>query len=116
MYFYVQPVLRTQTNRSLCVSPSKDKKVLKEPSAAPGHSVLGLVFRLLVLLLLGMAAAAATCRLTDLRREAVCTALNTAVDDGLWWAQRQEGVIRELLSNLSAAAKDFLESTRASKS
>lgn len=77
--------------------------------------MLGVVFKLLVLLLLGLAAAAAACKLTDLRREAVCTPLNAAMDEGLWWAQRQEAVVRELLSNLSAAAKDFLESTRASK-
>lgn len=89
---------------------------MKEPSAPPGRSVLGLVFRLMVLLLLGLAAAAVACRLTDLRREAVCTPLNAAMDDGLWWAQQQEGVVRELLHNLSAAAKDFLESTRASRS
>lgn len=89
---------------------------MKEPSAPPRRSVLGLVLRLLVLLLLGLAAVAAACRLTDLRREAMCTPLNTAVDDGLWWAQRQQGVVRELLHNLSTAANDFLESTRASKS
>lgn len=99
-----------------CVSPSKDKKAVKEPSPPPGRSVLGLVCRLLLLLLLGLVATTAACRLTDLQREAVCTPLNAAVDEGLWWAQRQEVVVRELLHNLSAAAKDFLESTRASKS
>lgn len=93
-----------------------DKAAVKEPSAPHGRSVLGLVFRLLLLLLLGLAAAAATCRMTELRREPVCAALNAATDDGLWWARRQEGVVRELLHNLSVAAKDFLESTRASKS
>lgn len=89
---------------------------MKESPAAPGRSVLGLVFRLLVLLLLGLSAAAAACRLTDLRREAVCTPLNAAVDDGLSWARQQEVVIRELLNNLTVAAKDFVESARASKS
>lgn len=69
-----------------------------------------------MLLLLGLAAAAATCKLSGLRREAVCMPLNAAVDDGLWWARQQENVVRELLQNLSAAAKDFLESTRVSKS
>ncbi|XP_075889692.1 leucine-rich repeat-containing protein 59 [Nelusetta ayraudi] len=93
-----------------------DKKAKKEPSAPPGRSVLGLVFKLLVLLMLGLAAAAATCKLSGLRREAVCMPLNAAVDDGLWWARQQEGVVRELLHNLSTAAKDFLESTRVSKS
>lgn len=90
--------------------------MVKEPSAPTGRSALGLVVRLLVLLLLGLAATAAACRLTDLRREAVCTAINAAVDDGLRWAQWQEGVVRELLTNLSAVAKDFLESARATKS
>lgn len=73
------------------------------------------MFKLLVLLLLGLAGVAAACRLTDLKREAMCVPVNAAVDDGLSWAKQQEGVVRELVQNLSSAAKEFLESTQASK-
>lgn len=73
------------------------------------------MFKLLILLLLGLAGVAATCRLTDLKKEAMCVPVNAAVDDGLSWAKQQEGVVRELVQNLSSAAKEFLESTQASK-
>lgn len=73
------------------------------------------MFKFLVLLLLGLAGVAAACRLTDLKREAMCVPVNAAVDDGLSWAKQQEGVVRELVQNLSSAAKEFLESTQASK-
>ncbi|XP_068161558.1 leucine-rich repeat-containing protein 59 isoform X2 [Antennarius striatus] len=92
-----------------------DKKVVVEVTAKPQRSLIGLMFKLLLLVLLGLAAVAATCRLTDLRKEAVCMSVNVAVDDGLSWAREQEGVVRQLMQNFSTAAKEFLESTKASK-
>ncbi|XP_030256921.1 leucine-rich repeat-containing protein 59 isoform X2 [Sparus aurata] len=92
-----------------------DKKVVVESTAKPRRSLIGLVFKLLLLLLLGLAGVAATCRLTDLQKEAMCVPVNVAVDDGLTWAKEQEGVVRQLVQNLSTAAKEFLESTQATK-
>lgn len=76
---------------------------------------MGLMFRLFILLLLGLAGVAAACRLTDLKKEAMCVPVNVAMDDGLTWAKEQEGMVRQLVQNLSSAAKEFLESTQASK-
>uniref|UniRef100_A0AAQ5XX32 Leucine-rich repeat-containing protein 59 n=1 Tax=Amphiprion ocellaris TaxID=80972 RepID=A0AAQ5XX32_AMPOC len=92
-----------------------DKKVVVESAPKPRRSLIGLMFKLLLLLLLGLVGVAAVCRMTDLQREAVCVPVNVAVDDGLTWAKRQEVVVRQLLQNLSSAAKEFLESTQTSK-
>lgn len=92
-----------------------DKKLVVESAPKPRRSLVGLMFKLLLLLLLGLAGVAAACRLTDLRKEAVCVPVNVAVDDSLSWAKEQEGVVRQLVQNLSSAAKEFLESTQASK-
>ncbi|XP_031699425.1 leucine-rich repeat-containing protein 59 [Anarrhichthys ocellatus] len=91
-----------------------DKKASVE-KPKPQRSLVGLMFKLLLLLLLGLAGVAAACRLTDLQKEAACVPVNIAVDDGLSWAKEQEGVIRQLVQNLSSAAKEFLESTQATK-
>uniref|UniRef100_UPI0037E93957 leucine-rich repeat-containing protein 59 isoform X2 n=1 Tax=Semicossyphus pulcher TaxID=241346 RepID=UPI0037E93957 len=90
------------------------KKVV-ESAPKPRRSLIGLIFKLLLLLFLGLAGVAAACRLTDLRKEAMCVPINVAVDDGLSWAKEQEVVVRQLVSNLSSAAKEFLESTQATK-
>lgn len=87
-----------------------------ESTPKPRRSLIGLLFKLLLLLLLGLVGVAAACRLTDLRKESVCVPINVAVDDGLSWAKEQEGVVRQLVQNLSAAAKELLESTQTSKS
>uniref|UniRef100_A0A3Q2T387 Leucine-rich repeat-containing protein 59 n=1 Tax=Fundulus heteroclitus TaxID=8078 RepID=A0A3Q2T387_FUNHE len=92
-----------------------DKKVEGKLAPKPQRSLIGLIFKLLLLLLLGLAGVAAACRLTDLQREDVCAPVNAAVDDCLSWAKVQEGVVRQLVHNLSSAAKDFLESTQTSK-
>ncbi|MEQ2219291.1 hypothetical protein XENOCAPTIV_015403, partial [Xenoophorus captivus] len=63
----------------------------------------------------GLAGVAAACQLTDLQKEDFCTPINAAVDDCLSWAKVQEGVVRQLVHNLSSAAKDLLESTQTSK-
>ena len=86
-----------------------------ESAPKPRRSLIGLMFKLLLLLLLGLAGVAASCRLTGLQKEAVCVPVNIAVDDGLTWAKEQEKVIRQLVQNVSSAAKEFLESTQASK-
>lgn len=86
-----------------------------ESAPKPRRSLIGLLFKLLLLLLLGLAGVATACRLTDLQKEAVCVPVNVAVDDGLSWAKEQEVVVRQLAQNLSSAAKEFLESTQASK-
>lgn len=86
-----------------------------ESAPKPRRSLIGLMFKLLLLLLLGLAGVAAACRWTDLQKEAVCVPVNVAVDDSLTWAKEQESVIRQLVQNLSSAAKEFLESTQASK-
>lgn len=104
---------RSNISYSFIISP--DKKVVVESSPKPRRSFIGLVFKLLILLLLGLAGVAAACRLTDLKKEAMCVPVNVAVDDGLSWAKEQEGVVRQLVQNLSTAAKEFLESTQASK-
>lgn len=92
-----------------------DKKAVVQSAAKPRRSLIGLMFKLLLLLLLGLIGVAAACRMTDLQKEAVCVPVNVAVDDGLTWARRQEVVVRQLLQNLSSAAKEFLESTQTSK-
>lgn len=94
---------------------SADKKVVVELTPKPRRSLIGLMFKLLLLLLLGLAGVAATCRLTDLQKETVCVPVNIFVDDSLSWAKEQEGVVRQLVQNLSSAAKEFLESTQTSK-
>lgn len=100
---------------SVTLSSSADKKVVVESVPKPRRSLVGLMFKLLLLLLLGLVGVAAACRLTDLQKEAMCVPINAAVDDGLSWAKEQEGVVRQLVQNLSSAAKEFLESTQASK-
>lgn len=92
-----------------------DKKVVAEAAPKPRRSLIGLMFKLLFLLMLGLAGVAAACQLTDLRKEAVCVPINVAVDDSLSWAKEQEGVVRQLVQNLSSVAKEFLESTQTSK-
>ncbi|XP_074475477.1 leucine-rich repeat-containing protein 59 isoform X1 [Sebastes fasciatus] len=92
-----------------------DKKAVVESAAKPRRSLIGMMFKLLLLLLLGLAGVAAACRLTDLQKEAMCVPVNVAVDDGLSWAKEQEVVIRQLMQNLSSAAKEFVESQQASK-
>ncbi|CAK6969706.1 leucine-rich repeat-containing protein 59 [Scomber scombrus] len=92
-----------------------DKKAAVKSAPTPRRSLIGLMFKLLLLLLLGLAGVAAACRLTDLQKEAMCVPINAAVDDGLSWARVQEGVVKQLVQNLSTAAKEFLESTQASK-
>ncbi|XP_037611688.1 leucine-rich repeat-containing protein 59 isoform X2 [Sebastes umbrosus] len=92
-----------------------DKKAVVESAPKPRRSLIGMMFKLLLLLLLGLAGVAAACRLTDLQKEAMCVPVNVAVDDGLSWAKEQEVVIRQLVQNLSSAAKEFVESQQASK-
>lgn len=86
-----------------------------ESPLKPRRSFLRLVFRLLLLLLLGLAGVAAVCHLTDLRKEAMCVPVNVAVDNGVLWAREQEDALRRLVRSLSAVLKDFLESSQASK-
>ncbi|XP_044033743.1 leucine-rich repeat-containing protein 59 isoform X2 [Siniperca chuatsi] len=92
-----------------------DKKLVVESAPKPRRSLVGLMFKLLLVLLLGLAGVAAACRLTDLQREAACVPVNVALDNSLSWAKEQEGVVRQLVQNLSSAAKEFLESTQTSK-
>ncbi|XP_054454301.1 leucine-rich repeat-containing protein 59 [Anoplopoma fimbria] len=92
-----------------------DKKAVVESAPKPQRSLIGLMFKLLLLLLLGLAGVAAACKMTDLQKEAMCVPVNVAVDDGLSWVKEQEGVVRQLVQNLSSAANEFLESTQASK-
>nr|XP_046233092.1 leucine-rich repeat-containing protein 59 isoform X2 [Scatophagus argus] len=92
-----------------------DKKAVVESAPKPRRSFIGLMFKLLLLVLLGLAGVAAACRMTELKKEAMCVPVNVAVDDSLSWAREQEGVVTQLLQNLSSAAKELLESTRASK-
>ncbi|XP_029383259.1 leucine-rich repeat-containing protein 59 [Echeneis naucrates] len=94
---------------------SADKKVVAESAPKPRRSFIGLLFRLLFLLLLGLAGVAAACRLTDLQKEDLCVPVNVAVDDGLSWAREQEAAFKQLLQNLSSAATKYLESTQTSK-
>ncbi|KAM4623905.1 leucine-rich repeat-containing protein 59 isoform 1-T2 [Polymixia lowei] len=92
-----------------------DKKAVVESAPKPRRSLIGLLFKFLLLLLLGLAGAAAACQLTDLRKEAVCVPINVAVNDSLSWAREQEGMVRQLVQNLSSMVKELLESTQASK-
>uniref|UniRef100_A0A3B3BR40 Leucine rich repeat containing 59 n=1 Tax=Oryzias melastigma TaxID=30732 RepID=A0A3B3BR40_ORYME len=66
-----------------------DKKAAVEPVSKPRRSLIGLMFKLLLLLMVGLAGAVAACRLTDLQKEAACVPINVAVDDGLAWAKVQ---------------------------
>lgn len=99
----------------LYIYSTADKKVVVDSAPKPRRSLIGLMFKLLLLLLLGLAGAAAICRFTDLQKEAVCVTVNIAMDDGLSWAREQEGVVIQLVQNLSSMAKELLESTQASK-
>ncbi|KAM4525209.1 leucine-rich repeat-containing protein 59 [Odontesthes bonariensis] len=92
-----------------------DKKVVTEPLPKPRRSLIGLMFKLFFLLMLGLAGVAAACRLTDMQKQAICVPINIAVDDSLSWAKEQEGVVRQLVQNLSSAARELLESTQTSK-
>ncbi|XP_028332854.1 leucine-rich repeat-containing protein 59 [Gouania willdenowi] len=92
-----------------------EKKLVGESTPKPQRSLIGLFFKLLLLLLLGLVGVAAACRLSHLQKEAVCVPISAAVDEGLTWARTQEGVVRELAQNLMSAAKELLETTQASK-
>lgn len=94
---------------------SAGRKVVVESPLKPQRSFLGLVLRLLLLLLVGLAGVAAVCRLTDMKKEAMCAPINVAVDNGLQWAREQAGALQLLVQDLSAAARELLESSRASK-
>lgn len=87
-----------------------------KPAPKPRRSLIGWIFKLLVLLTLGLAGVAAACRLTDLQKEDACVPINAAVDDCLSWVKVQEGVVRQLVHNLSSAAKELFESTQTLKS
>ncbi|TWW82258.1 Leucine-rich repeat-containing protein 59 [Takifugu flavidus] len=91
------------------------KKAPAESPLKPRRSFLRLVFRLLLLLLLGLAGVAAVCHLTDMKKEAMCVPVTVAVDNGLLWAGQQQDALRRLVQSLSAALRDFLESSQASK-
>ncbi|KAM9424023.1 LOW QUALITY PROTEIN: leucine-rich repeat-containing protein 59 [Pholidichthys leucotaenia] len=92
-----------------------DKKAVVESQPKARRSLVGLIFKMLLLLLLGLAGVAATCQLTDLQKEAICIPINAAVDNGLLWAKEQEVVVIRLVQNLSSTAKEFIESTQTSK-
>lgn len=98
-----------------CSGFSAGKKVIPESPRKPHRSYLDLLLRLLLLLLLGLAGVAAVCHLTDMKKEAMCAPVTVAVDNGLLWARERAGVLRQLLKELSVAAKEFLESSQASK-
>lgn len=98
-----------------CSEFSAGKKVITESPRKPGRSFPHLVLRLLLLLLLGLAGVAAVCHLTDMKKEAMCAPVTVAVDNGLLWARERAGALRQLLKELSAAAKELLESSQASK-
>lgn len=91
------------------------KKVAVESAPKPRRSLCGLLFKVLLLLLLGLAGLAAACLLTDLRREAFCVSVNMVVDDGLSWARVQERAVRQLVENLLSAAGELLNSVHTSK-
>ncbi|XP_017289417.1 leucine-rich repeat-containing protein 59 [Kryptolebias marmoratus] len=90
-----------------------NKKVTVEPPPKPRRSLIGLMFKLLLLLMVGLVGVAAACRLTDLQKEDVCVPVNAAVNGCFSWVQ--EGAVRRLLQDLSSAAKELLESTQTSK-
>uniref|UniRef100_A0A1A7XUC2 Leucine-rich repeat-containing protein 59 n=1 Tax=Iconisemion striatum TaxID=60296 RepID=A0A1A7XUC2_9TELE len=89
-----------------------DKNVGAKPAPKPCRSLIGLVFKLLLLLMLGMAGIVAACQLTDLQKEAVCVPINAIVTDCASWVKVQEGVVRQLLLNLSSAVKELVESAQ----
>lgn len=89
-----------------------DKKAVVEAPPKSRRSFLRLMLKLLLLGLLGLFAAAASCRFTDLKQEPTCDSINALVDDGVSWAKEQEVIIKQLLQNLSTAAKEFIESTQ----
>lgn len=82
------------------------EKVDVKPAPKPRRSLIGWTFKLLLLLMLGLAGVAAACRLTDLQKEEICVPINAAVDELLSWVKVQEGVVRQLVHNLSSAAKE----------
>lgn len=90
---------------------SVDKKSVSEAAPKPKRSLCGLLFKLLLLVLLGLFATAAACRFTDLRTQPACQNLNVLVDQSSTWVREQQVVIKDLLLNLSASAKEFIEST-----
>lgn len=88
---------------------SPDKKAVADSTPKARRSLIGLLFKLLLLLLLGLASAVAACQLTALQKEAVCVPVNIAVNDGLSWAREHEGVVRQLMQKLSPLGQEHLE-------
>lgn len=89
-----------------------DKKSSVDPPPKPPRSFMGVIFRLLFLVLLGLSTTALVCRFTDLKTQPTCQSINVLVDHGVSWAKDQEVVVKELLLNLSTTAKEFIESTQ----
>ncbi|XP_061519844.1 leucine-rich repeat-containing protein 59 [Phycodurus eques] len=113
-----QPKKRTEERKTKKKNGqvSEKKTMVARAASKPRRSLLGVVFKLFLLLQLGVAVAVVACRMTELRREGVCVPLDAVLDRGLAWAREQEGEVRRLLSDLSSAVKDFLESMQTSKS
>lgn len=91
------------------------KKVVEQVTVKPRRSRVGLLFKLLVVLLLGLAGIVAACQWTGLQREPLCEPINVAVGDGLSWAKEQEVVLRQLVQKLSDLGRNLLEPTAASE-
>lgn len=50
-----------------------------------------------------------------MRKEAMCAPVAVAVDNGLLWVRGRAAALGQLLGGWSAAAKELLESSQASK-
>lgn len=90
---------------------SADKKTISEPTLTRKRSLYGLIFKLFLLVLLGLFATVTVCRFTDFKTQLLCQNLNVLFDQSVTWAREQQVIIKDLLLTLSTAAKEFIEST-----
>ncbi|XP_062330937.1 leucine-rich repeat-containing protein 59 [Osmerus eperlanus] len=86
-----------------------DKQAVVDSFPKAKRSLIGLLFKIFLLMLLGLAGAIGACHLTELQKEPVCVPINVAVGDSLLWAREQENVVRQLVHKLSTLGQDPLE-------
>ena len=88
---------------------SQDKQAVVDSFPKAKRSLIGLLFKIVLLMLLGLAGAIGACHLTELQKEPVCLPINVAVGDSLSWAREQENVVRQLVHKLSTLSQELLE-------
>lgn len=91
---------------------SADKTPNIEPTLKRKRSLGGFIFKVFLMVALGLFAAAATCGFTDLKTQPLCQNVNVLLDQSMTWAHEQQVIVKNLLLTLSTTAKEFIESTQ----